>query len=278
MCRSIFEPLTPQDIERIIVNAAQKLNVRLEDNIPSIISEYTVEARKANNILADAYGLALYRQKTGGEATDTDSSTPPLITVADVFEVIQISRLSPYVTVKSSSQMEIGRVLGLGVSGFLGSVIEIEAVAFPAHKKGEGQIRFNETAGTMAKDSVFNASSVLRKVTGEELHNYDLHVNVVGGGKIDGPSAGMAIFIAIYSAITGTPLRQDVAVTGELSIQGKAKAVGGIFEKLYGASQSGIKKVIIPQDNKADVPYNLADLEVVYVSTVQEALAEITIG
>lgn len=273
-----FEPLTPQDIERIIVNAAQKLNVRLEDNIPSIISEYTVEARKANNILADAYGLALYRQKTGGEATDTDSSTPPLITVADVFEVIQISRLSPYVTVKSSSQMEIGRVLGLGVSGFLGSVIEIEAVAFPAHKKGEGQIRFNETAGTMAKDSVFNASSVLRKVTGEELHNYDLHVNVVGGGKIDGPSAGMAIFIAIYSAITGTPLRQDVAVTGELSIQGKAKAVGGIFEKLYGASQSGIKKVIIPQDNKADVPYNLADLEVVYVSTVQEALAEITIG
>ena len=101
---------------------------------------------------------------------------------------------------------------------------------------------------------------------------------MVGGGKIDGPSAGMAIFIAIYSAITGTPLRQDVAVTGELSIQGKAKAVGGIFEKLYGASQSGIKKVIIPQDKKADVPYNLADLEIVYVSTVQEALAEITIG
>ena len=270
-----FEPLTPLDIERIIVNAAQKLNVTLEDNIPSIISEYTVEARKANNILADAYGLALYRQKTGDGAADTDSLSP-LITVADVFEVIQISRLSPYVTVKSSPQMEVGRVLGLGVSGFLGSVLEIEAVAFPAHKKGEGQLRFNETAGSMTKDSVFNASSVLRKVTGEDLLNYDLHVNVVGGGRIDGPSAGMAIFIAIYSAITGTPLRQDVAVTGELSIQGKAKAVGGIFEKLYGASQSGIKKVVIPQDNKADVPYNLADLKVVLVNTVQEALAEIT--
>ena len=270
-----FEPLTPLDIERIIVNAAQKLNVTLEDNIPSIISEYTVEARKANNILADAYGLALYRQKTGDGAADTDSLSP-LITVADVFEVIQISRLSPYVTVKSSPQMEVERVLGLGVSGFLGSVLEIEAVAFPAHKKGEGQLRFNETAGSMTKDSVFNASSVLRKVTGEDLLNYDLHVNVVGGGRIDGPSAGMAIFIAIYSAITGTPLRQDVAVTGELSIQGKAKAVGGIFEKLYGASQSGIKKVVIPQDNKADVPYNLADLKVVLVNTVQEALAEIT--
>ena len=270
-----FEPLTPHHIERIVENAAQKLNVRLEDNIPAIISEYTVEARKANNILADAYGLALYRQKTSDESIDIDGKTV-LVTVADVFEVIQISRLSPYVTVKSSSQMEIGRVLGLGVSGFLGSVIEIEAVAFPAHKKGEGQIRFNETAGSMAKDSVFNASSVLRKVTGEDLLNYDLHVNVVGGGKIDGPSAGMAIFLAIYSAITGTPLRQDVAVTGELSIQGRAKSVGGIFEKLYGASQSGIIKVIIPQDNKADVPNNSEDLKVVMVNTVQEALAEIS--
>jgi len=271
-----FEPLTPHDIERIIVNAAQKLNVQLEDNIPSIISEYTVEARKANNILADAYGLALYRQKTTGADADADDSITPLITVADVFEVIQIARLTPYVTVKSSSQMVIGRVLGLGVSGFLGSVIEIEAVAFPAHKKGDGQIRFNDTAGSMAKDSVFNASSVLRKVTGEDLLNYDLYVNVVGGGKIDGPSAGIAIFLAIYSAITGTPLRQDVAVTGELSIQGMAKAVGGIFEKLYGASQAGIIKVIIPKDNKTDVPNNLADIKVVTVSTVQEALAEIS--
>lgn len=276
-----FEPLTPKEIEKIIENAAQKLHVRLEDNIQSIISEYTVEARKANNILADAYGLALYRQKIVEETSSSEKKNDVkpdtlLITIADVFEVIQISRLSPFVTVKSSSQMEIGRVLGLGVSGFLGSVLEIEAMAFPAHKKGEGQIRFNDTAGTMAKDSVFNASSVLRKLTGEDLLNYDLHVNVVGGGKIDGPSAGMAIFLAIYSAVTGTPLRQDVAVTGELSIQGRAKAVGGIFEKIYGANQAGIAKVLIPKGNKADVPSNLNGLEVVLVDTVQEALGQIT--
>ena len=263
-----FEPLTPQEIVTIIQNAAQKLQVKLEENIPEIISEYTVEARKANNILADAYGLALYRQNDRAEA--------PLITTADVFEVIQISRLSPFVTVKSAHELEIGRSLGLGVSGFLGSALEIEAVAFPAHKKGEGQIRFNDTAGSMAKDSVFNASSVLRKLTGEDLLNYDIHVNVVGGGKIDGPSAGLAIFLALYSAVTGTPLRQDVAVTGELSIQGKAKAVGGIFEKLYGASQAGIIKVLIPKDNKADIPSNLNGLEVVLIDTVQEALGQIT--
>ncbi|HHY05612.1 MAG TPA: ATP-dependent protease, Lon family [Clostridia bacterium] len=260
-----FEPLTPQEIEKIIGQAAAKLQVKLEKEVPALISEYTIEARKANNLLTDAYGLALYRQ----------NNKTPVITVADIYEVIQVSRLSPYVTVKGSSQVEVGRVLGLGVSGFLGSVLEIEAVAFPARKKGEGQIRFNDTAGSMAKDSVFNASSVLRKLTGEDLLNYDLHVNVVGGGKIDGPSAGLAICLVIYSAIMGVPLRQDVAVTGELSIQGRVKAVGGVFEKIYGAHQAGITKILIPQENKADIPNELGKLEVVFVKTIEEALAQI---
>ena len=192
-----FEPLTPQDIVYIIENAAGKLGVRLEKEIPYLISEYTIEGRKANNILADAYGLAIYRHKTKGE-----SAQEPLITKEDIYEVIQTARLTPYVTVKASSKKEVGRVLGLGVVGYLGSVLEIEAVAFPALDKGKGQVRFNETAGSMAKDSVFNAASVLRKLTGEDLMNYDLHINVVGGGKIDGPSAGVAICLAVYSAVT----------------------------------------------------------------------------
>ncbi|MDD2211741.1 MAG: Lon family ATP-dependent protease [Clostridia bacterium] len=270
-----FEPLTPQEIKKIIENSAAKLQVELEKGIPTLISEYTIEARKANNLLADAYGLALYRQKMG-ENTSGSSNKAPLITVADVYEVFQVSRLSPYVTVKSSSELEVGRVLGLGVSGFLGSVLEIETVAFPAHKKGEGQIRFNDTAGSMAKDSVFNAASVLRRLTGEDLLNYDLHVNVVGGGRVDGPSAGVAICLAIYSAVQGIPLRQDIAVTGELSIQGRIKAVGGIFEKIYGAKQAGITKVLIPEENRADVPNNLSGLEVIFVKTMKEVLAQIT--
>ncbi|MFZ5752989.1 MAG: Lon family ATP-dependent protease [Bacillota bacterium] len=265
-----FEPLTPQDIEKIIENAAQKLGVKLEEGIPSLISEYTIEGRKANNILADAYGLALYRLKEQGLAGEE-----PLITRNDVYEVIQVSRLSPYVTVKSTAEGEVGRVLGLGVAGFLGSVLEIEAVAFPAHRQGEGRVRFNETAGSMAKDSVFNATSVLRKLTGEDSLNYDLHVNVIGGGKIDGPSAGVAICLAVYSAVTGQALRQDVAVTGELSIQGRVKAVGGIFEKIYGAKQAGLSKVIIPWENRADVPVDLHGIEVVTVRTIEEVLQHI---
>lgn len=268
-----FEPLTPQEIEKIVKQVALKLKVELAEGVPALISEYTVEARKVNSLLADAYGLALYRQKK--EKGDLLAEKTPLITVKDIYEVIQVARLAPYVTVKSSSQATIGRILGLGVSGFLGSVLEIEAVAFPARKKGEGQIRFNDTAGSMAKDSVFNASSVLRKLSGEDLLNYDLHVNVVGGGKIDGPSAGLAICLVIYSAIMQVPLRQNMAVTGELSIQGQVKAVGGVFEKIYGARQAGLAKILIPAENKTDIPQNLGKLEVVLVQTIEEALAQI---
>ncbi len=267
-----FEPLTPQDIEKIVLNAARKLDVQLEEGVGHLISEYTIEGRKAISILADAYGLALYRQNAIGQGGEN-----PLIAQADVYEVIQVSRLSPFVTVRSSATGEIGRVLGLGVSGFLGSVLEIEAVAFPA-KKGEGKLRFNDTAGSMAKDSVFNASSVLRKLTGEDLLNYDMHVNIIGGGRIDGPSAGLAISLAIYSAVTGKQLRQDLAVTGELSIQGRVKAVGGIFEKIYGAKQAGMSSIIIPRENHADVPNNLQGIELIMVATIEEALEHIVFG
>ncbi len=185
---------------------------------------------------------------------------------------MQISRLVPYIMQKASEESEIGKIFGLGVAGFVGSVLEIEAVVFPAAQDGKGQIRFNETAGSMARDSVFNASSVFRKICHEDLGAYDVHVNVVGGGNIDGPSAGVAIFSSIYSAVYQKPVRQDVAVTGELSIQGKVKPVGGIFEKIYGAKQAGMSKILIPKDNENDIPTGIRGIEVVTVSTIEEVL------
>jgi ATP-dependent Lon protease len=127
----------------------------------------------------------------------------------------------------------------------------------------------------MAKDSVFNAASVIRKLTGEDLSNYDLHVNVVGGGRIDGPSAGVAIFLAILSAIQGRPIMQDVAVTGEISIQGKARAVGGVFEKIYGARQAGIKTVLVPVENDKDIPVDIKGIKVIPVSSVEELIRHV---
>lgn len=255
-----FEPLTPEHIQTIVNNAVQRLNAQLAEGAAALISEYTIEGRKAINILADAYSLALERDEQ------------VLITKEDIYKVAQVSRLSPYVTKKASDKCQVGHVCGLGVAGYLGSVIEIEAIAFPAHEKGKGTVRFNETAGSMAKDSVFNAASVVRKLTGQDIHDYDLHINVIGGGNIDGPSAGTAILTAIISAITDKAIRQDTAITGEISLQGKVRPVGGVFEKAYGARQAGISRLIIPQENAKDIPAHHLGLEIYPVDTAQEAL------
>ena len=309
-----FEPLTPAHIHIIVENAAARLNVCLAEGAAQLISEYTIEGRKAINILADAYSLALNRlpdaeiERIVSRETSDDTSmkgtnmpaaadkenvsretekesapvqhvsretktTPLLVTKDDIYEVAQVSRLYPYGRKKASDTPAVGRVFGLGVAGFLGSIIEIEAVAFPATEKGKGTVRFNETAGSMAKDSVFNAASVMRQLTGRDIHDYDLHVNVIGGGNIDGPSAGTAILAAIVSAATGAAIRQDVAVTGEISLQGELRPVGGVFEKAYGARQAGISTLIIPWENKKDIPEEHLGLTIHRLKTAEEAFA-----
>ncbi|WP_303725270.1 Lon family ATP-dependent protease [Anaerovibrio lipolyticus] len=264
-----FEPLTPSNIQEIVRNAAKKLSADLGDGVAELISEYTIEGRKAINILADAYSLAL--ERNAQQELDQEADTPVSIEKADIYKVAQVSRLSPYVTKKASDRLEVGHIFGLGVAGFLGSVIEIEAIAFEAREKGKGTVRFNETAGSMAKDSVFNAASVVRMITGKDIHDYDIHINVIGGGNIDGPSAGTAILTAILSAITKRPIRQDVAVTGEISLQGRVRPVGGVFEKAYGAKQAGIKTLIIPKENSKDIPKQHLGLDIHPVSTAKEA-------
>ena len=282
-----FEPLTPKHIVEILNNAAKKLNVELDEGIAETISEYTIEGRKAINILADAYSLALQGLSLGQRADGRGSSEEQgiseeqraseeqeakvRITKQNIYEVAQVSRLFQFVTKKASDESVVGHIFGLGVSGFLGSVIEIEAVAFKANEKGKGTIRFNETAGSMAKDSVFNAASVLRKFTGKDIHDYDVHINVIGGGNIDGPSAGTAILAALVSAVTGWKIRQNVAVTGEISLQGRVRPVGGVFEKAYGAKQAGIKTLVIPKENDKDIPKDHLGLEIHQVSSAEEA-------
>ena len=265
-----FEPLTPAHIVDIVNNAAHKLNVELEDGLAEIISEYTIEGRKAINILSDAYSLAIDRDMEKVLRIDR----PIKIEKRDVYEVAQASRLYQYVTRKASSKAIVGHIFGLGVSGFIGSVIEIEAIVFPT-EKGKGTIRFNETAGSMAKDSVFNAASVLRRVTGKDIHDFDVHINIIGGGNIDGPSAGTAILAALVSAVTGKRIRQDVAVTGEISLQGRVRPVGGVFEKAYGAKQAGIKSLVIPKENSKDIPRGHLGLKIFPVETVEDAFKKI---
>ncbi len=258
-----FEPLMPSDIVQIVKNGADILNVALEEGVPELISDYTVQGRKAINILADAYGYAIYHK---GSTEDI------CITKEYIQRIARVSRLVPYITKKSSPVPQVGRVFGLGVSGYMGSIIEIEAVAFPAKEAGKGHLRFNDTAGSMAKDSVFNAAAVVRAVSGKDLADYDVHVNVIGGGNIDGPSAGCAIVTAILSAVLQIPVRQDTAITGEISIQGQVKAVGGVFEKAYGARQAGMEHMVLPKENETDIPPAHLGLELHPLERIEDVL------
>ncbi|WP_442945395.1 Lon family ATP-dependent protease [Oceanirhabdus sp. W0125-5] len=262
-----FEPLLGEHIEVIVKEAAKKINIKLGEGVAETISQYTIEGRKAINILSDVYGYMIYKKGLSPhEEIEIEKN--------DLMEVISISRLTSMNKVDNTDKTEIGKIYGLGVSGFLGSTIEIEAAAFKAKTKGKGKIRFNDTAGSMTKDSVFNAATVIKSVAGVDIHDYDIHVNVIGGGKIDGPSAGAAITLCVLSAIQNKPIRQDIAITGEISLRGKIRPVGGIFEKIYGAKRKGINKVFIPMENKNSVPVELEGIEVRIVDHIDDIIEE----
>lgn len=273
-CAEIFfAPLSQHQILTIVQGAIRRLGAKAARGVAALIASYTIEGRKAVQIVADAYGQALYRlYPSKPQAT---AIKHPSILEEDVRAVVRTSRLVRATQVKGRATREIGKSFGLGVLHHLGSIIEIEAVAFPASQPGKGTTRFNDTAGSMAKDSVFNATSVMRAVTGVDVADFDLHINIVGGGNIDGPSAGLAIFLALYSAVTKTPIPQDLAITGELSIQGKVRAVGGVVEKLYAARQAGMRRVLVPKENAREIDVALSGMDVVAVTSVAQVLRDL---
>lgn len=263
-----FDALTPEHIVQIVKNAAKRLRAKIPQEACELIADHTIEGRKAVGVLADAYAVALNR------LGKMPARGYLQITSEDVKSAIQTARLVPSVTVKARDSEEIGKAFGIGVLGYLGSILEIEAVSFPAREPGKGIIRMNDTAGSMVKDSLFNAAVSLRKAFGIDVGDYDIHVNIVGGAKVDGPSAGLAITLAILSAVKNVPIRQDVAMTGEVSLQGQVKAVGGIYEKIWGAKQAGMKKILVPQENSSGVK-EVRGIEVAFVRTIGEALAHV---
>ncbi|MGM0370710.1 MAG: Lon family ATP-dependent protease, partial [Bacillota bacterium] len=256
-----FEPLTKDMVTKIINQAASKLEFELNSQVAETVSDYTSDGRTAINLLLDAYNLSLFHNKES-------------IAIDQVKEAAKLRRMTVVNRQQASGESQIGKVLGLGVNGFIGSVLEVEAVVFPAANKRQGEIKFNQTAGDMTQDSVFNAASVIRKITGKKIQNYDIHVNLVGGAKVDGPSAGTAIAVAIISALEGIPVRQDIAVTGEIALQGAIKPVGGVREKIYGAYQAGAKEVLIPQENKEEFSDNNR-LKVTIVENINQVLERI---
>lgn len=263
-----FDPLTPGQTEEIVRQAADRLGVKVKSEVAPLVAKYTSEGRKAVRTLADAYGRAYLRRMREKKPSSKKSVT---ISEEDVRSVLRASRQKSAHASVGRPEAEIGAVLGLGVKGFQGSPIAVEAAVFPSQEKGKGQHRFNRAAGDMAHDSFFNATSVIRRVLGENLVDYDVHVNVVGGGKVDGPSAGVALVTAIASSLREKPIPQDVAMTGELSLHGKVKPVGGVVEKLHGAQQAGVRQVFIPAENASEVEGLFPEVDVVPVATIEDA-------
>jgi ATP-dependent Lon protease len=259
-----FEPLTQAQVSRIVTEAAQRLGAKVARRVAALIASYTIEGRKAVQILADAYGHALERAGSARSAMVRDD---------DVLEVVQAGRIVQHTPARARRAREVGKAHGLGVIAYVGSIVEVEAAAFPAREPRKGAVRFNDTAGSMARDAVFNAASVIRAVAGIDPADHDLHVNVVGGGNIDGPSAGLAFFLALYSALAHEPLPQDVAVTGEVSLAGNVRGVGGIVEKLYAARQAGMRAILVPRENAREIDATPEGIVVIAVGTVAEALA-----
>lgn len=256
-----FNPLSGSDIIKIVMNAADKLGANISIEGAELISSYTYEARKAVGILADCYS---------GTISESCEDEDIEISIDCIKEVISRGRFVPINKKKAKSTREIGRINGLGVNGFLGNVIELEAVCFPREDES-GSVRFNETAGSMTKDSLFNALSVIRKITDKNINKFDIHVNCVGGGKVDGPSAGAAITCLVYSAVMEQPARQDTCITGEISLRGCIKGVGGIVEKITGAKRAGFANVIIPEENEDEIS-EIDGINIITVGNIQEVI------
>ncbi|MGE5554514.1 MAG: ATP-dependent protease LonB [Betaproteobacteria bacterium] len=275
-----FRALTPEEVETIARNAVKKIDFAIEDGAVEVLKHYATNGRDAVNMVQVAAGLALTE---GG---------PKVIRQAHIEWVVQSGQYSPRPERRVPATPQVGLVNGLAVYGpNLGALMEVEASAVPTDK-GKGRLMVTgvveeEEVGAVgrtlrskstARGSVENVLTVLKKCFNLNPADYDLHVNFPGGTPVDGPSAGVAIVTAIYSAITGHPVDNLVAMTGEVSIRGYVKPVGGIVPKVMAARQAGAKRVLIPQENNQDLFSNFEGVVVQPVQHIRQVIEEAVLG
>jgi ATP-dependent Lon protease len=181
---------------------------------------------------------------------------------------------------RAEAQNQVGQVVGLAWTEVGGDLLTIEVATMP----GKGVITRTGSLGDVMKESVEAARTVVRSrartlgIKDEQFDKRDMHIHVPDGATPkDGPSAGAAMTTALVSALTGIPVRADVAMTGEITLRGEVTAIGGLKEKLLAALRGGIKTVIIPEENVkdlADIPDNVKKgLEIVPVKWIDKVLA-----
>ncbi|NJD01385.1 MAG: ATP-dependent protease LonB [Ruminiclostridium sp.] len=268
-----FRPLLGDEVSIIARNAAVRGGFKVEDGTEDLIARYAQNGRDAVNIIQIAGGVVQVEGRNR-------------ITRKDIEWVVEFGHYSPRIDKKiCSSEERVGCINGLAVFGnSTGMVIDIEVSAFRA-AAGKGTIKVTGIVdeeeidnrghklkrASSARASVENVLTVLKRFLDVDVREYDIHMNFPGGIPIDGPSAGIAIAVAVYSAIKNLPVSSNIAMTGELSIRGRVKPVGGVAAKVEAAKLAGISKVLVPVENWQET-FGDMGIEVIAVEDIVQVL------
>lgn len=268
-----FRGLTVEEIRKIALNATNKVGYRISDEGLDIVSRYCTNGREVINLVQLCSGLAINENRD-------------YIKESDIYWVIENGQYNPRMERMINDKPEIGYVNGLAVYGANnGALMEIEATAKLSSNSigsikitgivddeelggGEKKIKRKSTAYC----SVQNVLTVLDNIFNLNSKAYDIHVNFPGGIPVDGPSAGISIATAIYSAIKGVPVNNRVAMTGEISIKGKVKPIGGLNAKILAAKRAGVELVIVPKENLSSITRDIDGIKIVGVKKIEEVL------
>ena len=266
-----FRPLDAGEVSSIAAGAAERAGFEMDPETAALCGRYAGCGRDAVNMVQMAAGLAQMEKRKQIRRVDMEF-------------VIQSGHYAPRPEQLVPQENRVGAVHGLGVYGsHQGTVMEIEAVCVP----GTGQVSVTgiveeEEMGSnihsirrrsAARVSAENVATVLR-VLGYLRGDTDVHINFPGGMPVDGPSAGAAMAVAAVSALTGRPVDGSCAVTGEISVQGGIKPVGGVAEKISAARSAGLVRVFIPRENMME-QYEDCGVEVRPLDTLQSALEKL---
>ena len=242
-----------------------------EDQIRELIRYYTREA-----------GVRSLERALGGvarKAVREMAKTKVASITVDSEKLAEYAGVRKFRYGETDETDQVGIVTGLAWTEFGGDILTIEAIRMP----GRGRMTVTGNLKDVMKESISAAASYVRSralafgVKPPIFEKTDIHVHVPDGATPkDGPSAGVAMTVAMVSVLTGIPIRKDIAMTGEITLRGRVTAIGGLKEKLLAALRSGIKTVLIPEENEkdlADVPDNVKGaLEIVPIKTADEAL------
>ena len=266
-----FRALDSDEIIKIGADASKKAGLKLDKKCEELIGEFCSNGREVINLIQLCSGVALNENRD-------------YITSNDVEWVIENCQYTKRIEEKVFEEPSIGKVNGLAVYGAnIGAVMTIEASAKRV-KDGVGKLKVSGvveeesissnnkkvTRKSMIISSVENVLTILSNIFDIDCKKYDIHVNIPGGSLVDGPSAGIAIATAIYSAIKGMKVNNKVAMTGEVGLLGGVKPIGGVRAKIIGAKKAGASKVIIPKENWSEGLLEIGGIEICPVENIRE--------